>query len=120
MLFSLAVLRLIFLAVSSELLQMGGSVDLQMISTPSSIIPRALNTKVKMQVLGKSLNLFETGVRGEGIQELLQRVVGPRGHYSKEKSLFGLLRPRRSLNKNLNDKELKEIQKLVSHACCKR
>lgn len=97
----------------SELLQMGGSVDLQMISTPSSIIPRALNTKVKMQVLGKSLNLFETGVRGEGIQELLQRVVGPRGHYSKEKSLFGLLRPRRSLNKNLNGKELKEIQKLL-------
>ena len=38
---------------------MGGSVDLQMISTPSSIIPRALNTKVKMQILGKSLNLFE-------------------------------------------------------------
>lgn len=38
---------------------MGGSVDLQMISTPSSIIPRDLNTKVKMQVLGKSLNLFE-------------------------------------------------------------
>lgn len=59
MLFSLAVLRINFLAVSSELLQMGGSVDLQMISTPSSIIPRALNTKVKMQVLGKSLNLFE-------------------------------------------------------------
>lgn len=38
---------------------MGGSVDFQMISTPSSIIPRALNTKVKMHVLGKSLNLFE-------------------------------------------------------------
>ena len=35
--------------------------DLQMISTPSSIIPRALNTKVKMQVLGKSFNLFEVG-----------------------------------------------------------
>lgn len=47
--------------VSSELLQMGGSVDFQMISTPSSIVPRALNTKVKMQVLGKSLNLFEVG-----------------------------------------------------------
>ena len=47
--------------MSSELLQMGGSVDFQMISTPSSIVPRALNTKVKMQVLGKSLNLFEVG-----------------------------------------------------------
>ena len=33
--------------------------DFQMISTPSSFIPRALNTKVNMHVLGKSLNLFE-------------------------------------------------------------
>ena len=58
-LFSGTVSRDNVLVVSSELLQMGGSLDLQMISTPSSIIPRAFNTKVKMQVLGKSLNLFE-------------------------------------------------------------
>ncbi|CAH3156874.1 unnamed protein product [Pocillopora meandrina] len=96
----------------SDLLQMGSSVDLRMISTPSSFIPRAINSKVKLHtgMLGKSLNLFETGIRGEGIQELLQRVMGPRGHYSEDKSLFGLLRPKRSLDKSLNGKEIKEIQ----------
>ncbi|KAL9951822.1 hypothetical protein ACROYT_G044557 [Oculina patagonica] len=97
----------------SDLLQMGGTVDFQMISTPSSFVPRALNSKVKMHVLGKSLNLFETGVRGEGIQELLKRVVGPRGHYTKEKSLFGLLRPRRNVDNILYEKEFREIQKLL-------
>lgn len=36
--------------------------------------------------------------------------MGPRGHYSEDKSLFGLLRPKRSLDKSLNGKEIKEIQ----------
>lgn len=94
----------------SDLLQMGSSADLRMISTPSSFIPRAINSKVKLHtgLLGKSLNLFETGIRGEGIQELLQRVMGPRGHYSGEKSLFSLLRPKRSLDNS--QKEINEIQ----------
>lgn len=30
-----------------------------MISTPSSFIPRAINSKVNLHILGKSLNLFE-------------------------------------------------------------
>ena len=40
---------------------MGSAVDLRMISTPSSFIPRAINSKVKLHtgMLGKSLNLFE-------------------------------------------------------------
>ena len=36
--------------------------------------------------------------------------MGLRGHYSEDKSLFGLLRPKRSLDKSLNEKEIKEIQ----------
>lgn len=40
--------------------------------------------------------------------------MGPRGHYSEDKSLFGLLRPKRSLDKSLNGKEIKEIQYQVS------
>ncbi|CAH3178702.1 unnamed protein product, partial [Porites lobata] len=83
----------------SEPLQLGGSFDFQMVSTPSSFIPRAINSKVNLHILGKSLNLFETGVRGEGIQELVKRLVGPKGHYSGKNKLF--------------DKEIREIKKML-------
>ena len=54
---------------------MGGTVDFQMISTPSSFIPRALNSKVKVHVLGKSLNLFEvseTAVNSVNCSKIMQ------------------------------------------------
>lgn len=51
-----------------------------------------------------SLNCFyfhcKTGVRGEGIQELVKRLVGPKGHYSGKNKLF--------------DKEIREIKKMVT------
>ena len=49
----------------SEPLQLGGTVDLQTISTPSSFIPRAINSKVKVHVLGKSVNVFEVSKKDQ-------------------------------------------------------
>ena len=39
-------------------------------------------------------------MRGEGIQELVKRLVGPKGHYSGKNKLF--------------DKEIREIKKMVT------
>ena len=47
-------------------LQMGGAFDWQMMSTPSSIVPRALTTKFKLHTLGRSLNMFEVRVEFRG------------------------------------------------------
>lgn len=45
--------------IFTELVQLGGRADLQTIFTPSSFLPRAVTSKVKVHVLGRSVNLFE-------------------------------------------------------------
>ena len=56
------------------------------------------------------LILVKAGVRGEGVQELLQRVVGPRPQSTGKKTLLSKLMLKSSY---LFDKEVREINKMV-------
>ena len=53
---------------------------------------------------------LKAGVRGEGVQELLQRVVGPRPQSTGKKTLLSKLMLKSSY---LFDKEVREINKMV-------
>ncbi|XP_074612059.1 vitellogenin-2-like isoform X3 [Acropora palmata] len=98
----------------SEPLQLGGSFDLQTLYTPSSFLPRAITSKLKIQLLGRSMNLFEFGVRGEGIQELLQRIVERKPESPNQGSYLSRFMSRNPYS--LVEKEVREINKMLPTA----
>lgn len=47
----------------------------------SSSLPRSLSANLTVDVLGRSLNLLDAGLRLEGLEYLLETVLGPYGYF---------------------------------------
>jgi hypothetical protein len=48
---------------------------------PEGILPRSLMLNLTVNILGRSLNLIETGVDAEGMEPLLEGLFGPQGYF---------------------------------------
>ncbi|XP_055338826.1 vitellogenin-6-like [Paramacrobiotus metropolitanus] len=58
----------------SEQLEVGGFAEVNMISDPSSIVPRAVNFRVNTHMFGLSHDLIEAGIETEGVNSVLKRL----------------------------------------------
>jgi len=67
----------------SELLNMGGSVDSNLIWSTGSYVPRSVNLNLTVDVFGQSVNLLEVGGRTQGLEEVLEKYFGPDSDISK-------------------------------------
>lgn len=85
-----------------QLHDMGFSVETDMIVSDKSFTPRWTHLRVEHQALGRSTPLFEIGVRTEGLQTILGKIIGPHGSLKNFKKVHDfvskLFRTRRSLS----------------------
>jgi len=61
----------------SELLNVGASVDSNLIWSSDSFVPRSAMLNLTVDVFGQSVNLLEVGGRVQGLEDLLETVFGP-------------------------------------------
>ncbi|KAI1290052.1 Apolipophorin -like protein [Halotydeus destructor] len=66
-----------------EPLNIGAVIDADIIYD-QSFAPRTLKVNVTLPIAGKSLNLFELGIRQVGLEDQLESVFGPHGSLSKK------------------------------------
>ncbi|XP_002734473.1 uncharacterized protein LOC100370756 [Saccoglossus kowalevskii] len=52
-----------------------------LIYSPEGILPRSLMLNMTVNILGKSVNVFETGFDAEGLEPLLEGLFGPQGYF---------------------------------------
>ncbi|XP_077982064.1 uncharacterized protein LOC144437068 [Glandiceps talaboti] len=52
-----------------------------LIYSPEGLLPRSLVLNMTVNILGKSLNVFETGLDVQGMEPLLEGLFGPQGYF---------------------------------------
>ncbi|XP_077981899.1 vitellogenin-like [Glandiceps talaboti] len=91
--------------------KMGGSIDVHNIFTHTSIFPRSMKSKLNVFLLGQNIDVLEAGIRTEGLQNFVEKFVGPKGFWERRQSLFDFLkRPRKDLLKTTIRSELDIIK----------
>jgi len=61
----------------SELLNVGASLESNLIWSTDSFVPRSAMANLTIDVFGQSVNLLEVGGRIQGLDDLLEKVFGP-------------------------------------------
>lgn len=69
--------RNIEMSTFSELLNIGASVESNLIWSTNSFVPRSAMVNLTVDMFGQSINLLEVGGRVQGIEDLLERLFGP-------------------------------------------
>nr|XP_006824894.1 PREDICTED: vitellogenin-1-like isoform X2 [Saccoglossus kowalevskii] len=92
-------------------LDMGFTTEVNTIDTPKSFIPRSANAKLSTNIFGRNMNILETGFRAEGLQTLVEKIVGPQGSVWKKSSVLDLLKKRSPRSTaSLVEKERKQLK----------
>lgn len=76
--------RNIELSTFNEMLNLGASVESNLIWSTGSYIPRSASLNLTVDMFGQSVNLLEVGGRAQGMEQLLEKYFGPGGEYEKE------------------------------------
>ena len=63
----------------SELINMGGSVESNVIFSENSFLPRSAMVNLTIDMFGQSVNLLEMGGRMQGMEQMLEKFFGPGG-----------------------------------------
>ncbi|XP_054708310.1 apolipophorins-like [Uloborus diversus] len=63
------------LSTFSDPLNVGGSFEADLIHNPQSLMPRSLHTRFDIDLFGSRMNMFEMGVRADGLEELMKKVL---------------------------------------------
>jgi hypothetical protein len=84
--------RNIEMSLFSELLNMGGSVESNVIFSEKSYIPRSGMLNLTAELFGQSINFFEMGGRLQGMEQLLERFFAPEEEVSNEREKRSLIR----------------------------
>jgi len=61
----------------SELLNVGASVESNLIWSADSFVPRSAMLNLTVDVFGQSVNLLEVGGRVQGFEDILEKLFGP-------------------------------------------
>jgi len=94
--------RNVELSTFSETLNVGGSVESNLIWSADSFVPRSAMVNLTVDVFGQSVNLLELGGRVQGLEDLLERVFGPDSN-SRQRRAF------------VHDNVLNSIDRKVCH-----
>lgn len=84
--------RNIEMSLFSEMLNMGGSVESNIIFSEQSYIPRSAMVNLTAELFGQSINFFELGGRLQGMEELLERFFGPGGEVNEIRQKRSVIR----------------------------
>jgi len=76
--------RNIELSSFNELLNVGASLESNLIWSSASYVPRSASVNLTMDVFGQSMNLVEVGGRAEGLESILERYFGPESDIQKQ------------------------------------
>ncbi|KAH9523468.1 hypothetical protein Btru_040086, partial [Bulinus truncatus] len=63
-------------------LNLGLVADSDVISSPDSSLPRFAKANLTVELFGNSINIFEMGGRIEGMEFLVEKLIGPNGYFS--------------------------------------
>lgn len=63
-------------SVFSEMLNAGATLDSNIIFSEKSILPRSVDFNMTLNLFGQQVNMLETGVRMEGMEMLMQQIMG--------------------------------------------
>ncbi|XP_033100289.1 vitellogenin-1-like [Anneissia japonica] len=80
------------ISVFNDDFQAGGTIEMNTIFTPGNLLPRSANTKLNLNILGKSLDVFEFGYRAEGLTNVLEKMFAPEGFWYKRTNLMNFLK----------------------------
>jgi len=100
--------RNIELSTFSELLNIGASLESNLIWSSDSFVPRSAMLNLTVDIFGQSVNLLEVGGRIQGLDDLLEKVFGPERNSIPS-------RQKRSL---VHDNLLSSIDSKVQHTRC--
>jgi len=92
----------------SELLNIGASLESNLIWSSDSFVPRSAMLNLTVDVFGQSVNLLEVGGRVQGLEDLLEKVFGP------ERNSIPIRENRSLVHENL----LSSIDSKVQHTRC--
>lgn len=86
----------------SDRLNMGAHVDSNIIYTPESYIPRSGMFNLTLDLFGSTVNLFEIGGRVEHLEQMVEKLFGPKGYFPKGavSDVLKNWRQRRSISDN--------------------
>ena len=65
-------------------LQSGAAAEGNLVWSSSSSLPRSASANLTLDVFGRSLNLLDVGVRLEGLEYLLETLLGPYGYFGQD------------------------------------
>ncbi|XP_069195725.1 uncharacterized protein [Procambarus clarkii] len=98
----------------SQMFNFGGSIDGDVIFTPDSYLPRRAALNLTLDLLDKSLNIFEFGGDFSGLEKYAERFFGKNGYFENEgiEKILESLRPKR----DIQDEKIQEFQRLYDEA----
>lgn len=69
--------RNVELSTFSEMLNVGASVESNLIWSEQSFVPRSASLNLTVDMFGRSINLVEFGGRIQGVEDILEKLLGP-------------------------------------------
>ncbi|KAG7172098.1 Apolipophorins-like 1, partial [Homarus americanus] len=98
----------------SEMLNLGGSVDTDVIYTPESYLPRQAAVNLTLDLMDKSINIFEFGGDFRGLEDYIERLFGKNGYFENEgiQKVLGSLKPKN----DVHQEKVEEFQRLYDEA----
>lgn len=72
------------LSYKIDALGVGASTDYKLIYSQQGFLPRAVRLNVTTEVFGTNFNVFESNIRQENLETLLEYYVGPKGIFNKD------------------------------------
>ncbi|XP_066300354.1 vitellogenin-6-like isoform X2 [Branchiostoma lanceolatum] len=99
-------------------MQMGAALDINTVADKSSVWPRFASAKLGLHAMGYHMDVFETGVRVEGLQAMIDSLLGK--DMDEKKGIFDYLKKKSqqrhhadgswNSRKSLHDIEMEKIQ----------
>ncbi|XP_068250910.1 uncharacterized protein [Palaemon carinicauda] len=98
------------LAQFSKMMNIGVSLDSDLIFTPHSYVPRRENHKVQLDFLENSIEAFEIGGEFEGIEGVIESFLGKEGYFESEEmqKILNTIRPKR----DIHDDKIQKLQEM--------
>jgi hypothetical protein len=83
-------------------IQVGATVDGQVIFSQESYIPRSAMLNLTANIFGENLNVLEVGARAEGFEAMVEELFGPDGYFREDTfhKLLQTLRNKRDVDSN--------------------
>lgn len=110
---------LIYRTLSLFQLNVGGSMDANVVYSQDSYVPQQVSANLTLDLLDNSFNFLDFGGEFSGIESIIENYFGEGGYFANEDVLKLLqnLRPKRNI---IHDDKIQEFQKMYDESKDKR